>query len=79
MDRGDIETNDWVSSLNRDRYCHVKDERDAYMELHDDFSSQVKTTMEKLKAALREKQHLDESLSAEKRMSASHFAQVRPR
>lgn len=35
------EMSDWMGSLHRDRYTTVRDERDAYQQLQDQFSSQM--------------------------------------
>jgi hypothetical protein len=54
----------------------VKEERDAYMDLQNEFSSQIKQSSEAISAATKEKQQLQTNLHAERRTSLQNLGQV---
>jgi hypothetical protein len=49
---------DWMGSLHRDRYTTVRDERDAYQQLQDQFSGQMDMTAKMLEESSLEKEKL---------------------
>jgi hypothetical protein len=53
----------WMASLHRDRYMVVRDERDAYQELQDQFSGQMDFTSKMLEEKSAEKDRLAQEIS----------------
>ena len=52
------EMSEWMGSLHRDRYTTVRDERDAYQQLQDQFSGQMDMTAKMLEESALEKEKL---------------------
>lgn len=59
------------------RYFQVREERDEYRDLQNEFSSQMRANVEAASAAFQEKQALQADLSDERKSSTAHLGQVR--
>jgi K+-sensing histidine kinase KdpD len=61
---------EWMGSLHRDRYSTVRDERDAYQQLQDQFSGQMDMTAKMLEESAAEKEKLSYEVAAGQREMA---------
>ena len=52
------ELNDWVASLLRDRYTIVKEERDAYRQLQDQFTGEMEVSQIQMKSSSQDLERL---------------------
>jgi hypothetical protein len=53
----------WMASLHRDRYMVIRDERDAYQQLQDQFSGQMDFTSKMIEEYSAEKERLVQDIS----------------
>lgn len=58
------------------RYFQVREERDEYRDLQNEFSSQIRANVDAVSAAFEEKEALQADLSQERTSSIAHQGQV---
>lgn len=58
----------WMASLHRDRYMVVRDERDAYQQLQDQFSGQMDFTSKMIEEYSTEKDRLVQEISKSQKL-----------
>lgn len=54
--------NEWISSIHQDRFMQVRDERDAYKQLQDQFSGEINSHKEKFETSALDKAKMEEEL-----------------
>lgn len=65
---------EWITSLHRDRFGVVRDERDAYQQLQDQFTGQMNTATEKMSSSTQDRNRMHSELEdANKRAEESLY------